>query len=350
MSTTSSNYMNMPIPNVGDEPGPQYALDINGCLNIIDQHNHTVSSGQQVPSAGLNINTDLTFQGNRALNLYVAQFNAQTSPIPATGLDLKCIYVAGVDLYYNDANGNQIQITASGGVAGSPGSIGGLVPPASVTYSSSTFTFQQGVNTSGNLDAGSITLRNDTASSFGVTISPHASLGANYSLTLPASLPAVQSYLTLDNSGNIVTVGPYSRPISSTVGVGGVAISSGTSTFTTHSTSLVGVTGSGVTITTAGNPVEIKLISDSSGNEAGFTYTQVGGTIMAISLNRDGSYIGAYQWNISTGDAVASIPSSAFSFIDTPSAGTHAYFVGIAVQNPSDTGQLIWSKLVAYEL
>lgn len=195
--------MNLPIPVVGVDPGPDWALNINSCLTIIDSHDHTSGKGIQITPNGLNINTDLSFAGNNATNLRSTRFIAQGSPLSLSS-DLGCLYVSGSDLYFNDASGNQIRMTIAGGVNGSPGSISNLIAPASATYVSgtSTFVWQSAVNVAANMDNASVILRNQTINSKGLTLSPPNAMGSDYSIVLPF-LPASQSFLTLDASGNM---------------------------------------------------------------------------------------------------------------------------------------------------
>lgn len=192
--------MNLIVPVTGTDPGPDYANDINTSLGTIDGHNHSSGSGVPVSPSGLDINTDLPFGSNNATGLRTARFVPQASPL-ALPTDLGCLYESGVDLYYNDGNGNQVRITASGAVAGTPGSIANLVAPASATYvaANGTFVWQQDANKSADMDFGSAILRNDTTSSFGLTLSP-PTLAADYSITLPA-LPVAQKFVTMDASG-----------------------------------------------------------------------------------------------------------------------------------------------------
>ncbi len=201
MSVTNSPNMNLPVPNVGLENGPQYATDVNNSLNIIDQHTHAAGSGVQITPAGINISTALPFNNNLASSL------AGLTLIPQVSTPtINTIYESGVDLFYVDGNGNNIRITQSGAVAGTPGSISNLVSPASAAYvaSSSTFVFESGTGIAGNLDAGALLMRNLTPNStFALTLEPPAALGSNYTLTLP-TLPAVQSILSLDPAGAIV--------------------------------------------------------------------------------------------------------------------------------------------------
>lgn len=212
-NTITAN-MGLIVPTVGLELSPTWAQDLNASLTILDQHNHTAGSGVLIPADALDINTDLSFQGHNAVLLRSTRYSPQVSVI-GDPTDLNCLSVAGVDLYYNDGNGNQIRITQSGAIAGTPGSITNLVSPASVTYVPATpaFVFQSDALTAANLDGGSVTLRNITASSFGVTLNPPVSLAADYDITFPSSLPGAQSFVTLDSSGNIGAPIPFSQGI-----------------------------------------------------------------------------------------------------------------------------------------
>ncbi len=206
-NTINSANMLMPVPVVGTDPGPQYATDVNSCLTILDGHNHTPGYGVPVPTAGLNINTDLTFNQTNATNLRSVRFTPQGSPL-ALASDIGCLYEAGVDLYYNDGSGNQIQITSGGALAGTPGSISGLVAPASASYVtlSSTFVFKSAATTPANLDGASFILRNLVANSKGLTLSPPAAMAADYAITLPPLPTGGTKFLTMDTAGAIAAV------------------------------------------------------------------------------------------------------------------------------------------------
>lgn len=198
MAFTLSTNMSLPVPGVGTEAGPQYAIDINDCMTLIDRHDHTAGSGVAITPMAIDINTDLTFASNSATNVKSVVFAAQ--PSITTGATA---FVKGVDLYYNDADGNEIQITANGGVNGTPGSITGLVSPASASYisGSSTFVWQSDTNIAANMDAGSLLMRNITPNStYALTLQPPAALASNYALTLPI-IPAANSFMVLSNTG-----------------------------------------------------------------------------------------------------------------------------------------------------
>lgn len=207
MPNTVSPNMSLVIPSVGLEPGPDYAIDVNNSLSIIDLHDHTSGRGVQITPAGLNLDSDVSFLGNNATNLRSVRFNSQGSPL-ALGSDKGCLYESGVDLYYNDGNGNQIRMTSGGSVVGPTGTITGLVSPASATYNAGTQTFiwQSNTNVAANMDNASVTIRiPNTVGSAGTTIAASLSLVTPYTITLPTAPPASLSLVTMDNSGNLGT-------------------------------------------------------------------------------------------------------------------------------------------------
>lgn len=196
----NSPNMSLPVPVVGVEPGPDYASDINACMSLLDSHDHTPGKGLPITPAAISITQDLTFNNFSATNLASAVYTSQTSIST-----IQSTYVKGVDLYYRDGNGNEIQLTISGNPAGGGGSITGLPDgTAGVDYSTGVYTFSSATNTPADLQIGSLSLGNIVANSKYLTLNPPNAMAANYSLNLP-SLPAGNSYLLLDSLGNITT-------------------------------------------------------------------------------------------------------------------------------------------------
>lgn len=208
--------MLLPVPIVGVDPGPDYALNVNNCFFFLDAHDHSPGKGLQITPSGLNINAALTFTNNPATNLSFINFNSQGSVST-----LKSLYVINNDLYFTDGNGNAFPLTASGGVAGTPGSIGSLIAPASVTYNSGTqtFIFAATATQAANIDGATFILRNTTAPFNGITLSAPLALASSYNIVLPP-LPAsgLTSFVVMDASGNMSA--PW-RPDYSTINVDG---------------------------------------------------------------------------------------------------------------------------------
>lgn len=203
MSTTITPNMNLPVPVPGSEPGPDWAEEIVADMYAIDSHDHTSGKGVPITPDGLNISADLPMNENNLTEVRSVNFEAQSAPL-SDPTDLGCLYVSGVDLYYNDEAGNQVRITQSGSVTGSTGTITGLPSgTASASYSAGTFTFQSATNTPANMNVGPLFIGRNAASSKTVSLTPNAAQAANYDLTLPSALPGSTLPVTTDASGNM---------------------------------------------------------------------------------------------------------------------------------------------------
>lgn len=380
MGVNLSTNMNLPIPQVGNEDGPQYAQDVNDSFTLVDQHNHSAGYGVPVNPSGLDINSDLSMGGNNLFNARSLRLAPQSALLSGSD-DIGCVYESGVDLYYNDGLGNQIRITQSGAVAGTPGSIANLTPPASASYSSgtSTFVWQSAANTPANMDAASYIFRNLVANSKGLTLSPPNAMAADYTITLPV-LPASQKIMTLDAAGsmaaaysvdnatievssNIIQVKNQGitqaklapRATGTTVAAGGVAVSASSGSFLTTSNTPVAVTNLSVTITTLGRPVSIALASSGAINSyvgADSTVTETATGIYYVY--RDGVEIYRYEVNSSASTAAGTtrirVPSSSINVLDLVAAGTYLYEIFTARDSNTTSSSVFESKLIVYEI
>lgn len=208
-NTTISPNMGLVVPTVGVDPGPDWGNNLNASLIIVDGHNHSPGQGIQITPAGMSINSDLPFGNNNAINLRSVRFQVQGSAISGAA-DLGCLYLTGADLWFNDENGNQIQMTAGGTVnATSSGISSGS---ATASFVGGVLVVNAAANTPANIQGASLLLGNNVASSKYLTLSPPNSMVANYQLNLP-NLPSSTSFLTLDTSGNIVGSIPTNQGI-----------------------------------------------------------------------------------------------------------------------------------------
>ncbi len=108
--------MGLLIPIPGVDPGEEYAYLISNDLARIANHTHTGASnldGYQVPTAGININEDLSTQSNNITNLRSTRYIDQPSSLVGVG-DLDCVYFQNGDLWINNGDGVPIQITSGG--------------------------------------------------------------------------------------------------------------------------------------------------------------------------------------------------------------------------------------------
>ncbi len=343
-----------PIPSVA--PSPAWAQDLSDCMVAIDGHTHVPGSGIPVTPGGLNINADLPFNDNNATSMRSVRMQPQSAPL-ALATDLGCLYESGVDLYYNDGNGNQVRITASGNVVGTAGSITGLVSPASATYvpGDETFVWQSDVNTPANMDMASAILRNLTANSHSYELTPPASLGADFTLTLPAIGTA--GFVKMDASGVQSTQAQIQTADIAALAITTAKIANGAVTTTQISNGTVkqsnmailnpavtvitpaAFTGSGsdVTIATAtaftshGGAISITFSNGALEVVAGGAFS--GGSAI-YTIKRNGTAINAYRF--SGIGAFTAVPIGCLNVIDNPGAGTYTYT--LAVRNISTPG------------
>lgn len=192
--------MDLTVPYVNVDPGPDYANNINNSFSLIDAHDHSSGKGVQITPSGLNINAALTFNGNPLTNASYVEFQLQSS---GPGVS-QSLYVqngsespARPDLWYYDGS-SAVQLTNNGSVNATIANLPGE------SYGAGTFTWKQGVGstTPAAFDIGAITLRPNVAGTTnGITLQTGA-ISSAWTLTLP-TLPSVTSFLTVDSSGNI---------------------------------------------------------------------------------------------------------------------------------------------------
>lgn len=173
---TTPMSLTIPVAGANGTVGPTYAQEVNADLQRIENHTHVPGGldGNQVPSAGLDINADLPFNGNNATTLRAAKFtNQPASPALA---DLSCLYTvlsggaSVADLYFNNGNGVPIKLTAGSGLNLSiAGGISGMSGSASVQYAGGpgTYTFYSATSTYATVVAAAMQVLN--GSGFGWT-------------------------------------------------------------------------------------------------------------------------------------------------------------------------------------
>lgn len=108
----------LPTPTV--TLGPVWANELNAALEVIDSHDHTSGKGLRVPTAGLNINAELDFQENRALNLGSSLYTSNASTLTG-GSNANSVYVTLGNLYFTNESGTAVQITDGGALVSPPG-------------------------------------------------------------------------------------------------------------------------------------------------------------------------------------------------------------------------------------
>ena len=109
---SSGTYLNLTLPDVGSTLGPTWATTLNNAFVDLDDHDHS-TQGKSIPSAGLNINADVEFNGYSATELKYGVFEDQGSDSTTT----RSLYSKGNDLHWRNST-SAIQITKDGVVKG----------------------------------------------------------------------------------------------------------------------------------------------------------------------------------------------------------------------------------------
>lgn len=354
MSTNTAN-MGLILPTIGTDTGLTWEQSMNANSQTLDNHNHTAGQGNQIPPAGININTSLPFNNQQATSLQAAVFQAQNSLITQ-----KALYVSGVDLYYNDGSGNVIQMTTGGAVnATSSGISSGN---ATASFVASVLTVKANSTTPANISGGSVLIGNNVSNSKFLTLQPPNAMAADYAVTLPA-LPGSQSFMSIDASGNMTGYAAVSGGIgTSNLANGAVtnaklaalnyAYSTSCGTYTTSSVVPAQITNLSVSITTSGRPVMAMLgqIYGSFASDGYVDFSSTVGNTGTISFTDTISFLSSQQIGQLGGTAIR-IPGTSFSALLLLSAGVHTINVYAAVSGASST--LLTAKelqLIVYEL
>lgn len=155
-----------------------------------------------------------------------------------------------------------------------------------------------------------------------------------------AAVPTdVSGLSSASNLANLVA-----RPSSTTVGIGGVAVSASSGNFSSTSGTATAVTNLSVTITTTGRPVKLILMAD---GVSVTSYVAVSASMTGncnLDFCRGGTSIG--------GNSLlppASVPPSSYSQVDPVAAGTYTYTVKVT-SDGTRTFFVNYCKLVAYEI
>lgn len=365
MSVITPN-MNLVLPTIGADSGLAWEQSANSNSLTLDQHNHTAGFGSQIPPAGLNINSALSFNNNSASNVGSILFTDQSS-----SATLNSLYTVAGELWFTDAT-RAVQITLGGNVnATSSGVSSGS---ASAAFSSGVLVVNSAANTPANIQVGSVLLGNNVANSKFLTLSPPAAMPSSYGLVLP-NIPGALNFLTIDSSGNMGTASSVSGAQIAAQSLTGSQMANQTITATqmanntitraqeaavgqqvssscgtvTRSSGSGAITNLSVTLTTTGRPVMVMFNCDSTGSSASFSAGGNIGVTNNVSILRDGTTIAIYQ-STTPASGATFWPASSISFLDTgASAASHTYS---AVGGIGGIGTITYNNivLVAYEL
>lgn len=294
MSVTPNMNITLPTPEV--TTGPEWANQIVDAFDNVDGHDHTAGKGLRIPVAGLNINADLEFNDNDAIELRSTRYTNHGSVL-STSSDKNCVYFVGGDLFINNNAGTSIQLTSGNSInLSTVGTIGGDYGQpgvtASATYSDTTKTFSwtQAPTQAAKMAVGDLIVYETTVSAAPITIKSSSGVTVSYDFWLPQSGPS-GNQLWRQNStssgANFVTIQGTANQLT---------ITHGASTITASLPSTLIAPG---TLSTVGNfdvATNKLTVNASSGN------TAIAGTLavasdLAVATNK-------FTANATTGDVL----------------------------------------------
>lgn len=197
----------IPTPGPGGTPGPQWAQQINTALQTIDAHDHTPGKGVPLTIASLVVTQDLSFANFGITDLTKLVFTSIGSPFIGSNI----ISVVNGELFFNDGAGNQIQITAGGGLnASSIGGIGGdyVGSTASVFYTSAitTFSFTSAPGVPATINCGDIKITSADGTNTVTITNPNT--GSSYTIRLADALPSGNALVGISPTGALSNIIP----------------------------------------------------------------------------------------------------------------------------------------------
>lgn len=366
MSVITPN-MNLIESTVNVDSGLSWEQNLNSSLTIIDQHNHSSGNGVAVGPTGLNINSDLTFQNNQAINLKATIYTEQSSLASLLSIYFK----TDGNAYVNDGAGNVIQLTVGGAVNATASGISS--GSATASFVSSVLVVNAASNTPANIQCASILLGNNIAASKFLTVAPPPSLASNYTITLPTIPSSNGNFMTMDTGGNISTslsldnitlqissgsptiqvkpnsIGPSQLTARTTgTAIGNFSVSvSDSGSFTTTSSTYVQVTNLSCNLNTSGSPVFVCLTSSVASGIGAFSVLANGatssGNFAEFAIFRDATMIAQTFLSFQT-----EIPPS-FYAIDFIPSGNYTYTLKAKLQG-TGFANVFNCNLMAYEL
>lgn len=184
------------------------AIDAN--TGRIDEHDHTSGKGARVPTAGININADLSFGGLYApINLHRLTF----ASITALSSSNKSLFVSSADneLYWRTNSGTNVKLTdgTALNVAAFTGGFGGdYAVSGNADYDAAgvVYTMKEVGGTWARVAASGIRLyEHGTSEALYVAHVAPAALASSYTVTWPDAPPAGDSVVRMSTSGVLST-------------------------------------------------------------------------------------------------------------------------------------------------
>lgn len=206
--------MGLVLPTRGAPGAGVWDDTIDANYGLEDAHDHSTGKGIRVPTAGININADLSFS---SLYAPTALHRVTFAQIAALASNNQSIFVSdgtgGLttgELYWRTNAGVNVKLTSGSAlnVAAFVGGIGGDYTAASALLSYDSATLSYWLQQPGSprpwarIRTGDVDIYQTAASIVNrVRLQSPAALAASYAITLPAALPGSTSVVQVDSGG-----------------------------------------------------------------------------------------------------------------------------------------------------
>lgn len=186
MATT---FMALDLPTVSVTTGPEWATALNNAFETVDSHDHSAGKGTKVPTSGINVNLDFSFNSFKAKDLKSTQFTLQPTALTGNANALS-VYAYQNNLYYTNAAGTAVQITN-----------GSTLATSTISVNAQAFTFAS-INTDTTI----------SPSSDNVFLAVDTTVPRSITLPLASAVATGRIYMVKDFSGlsetNNITISP----------------------------------------------------------------------------------------------------------------------------------------------
>ena len=278
MTATTNMDLTLGVVGAGGDTQETWGNIINENARIVDEHNHTSGAGVKIPSAGININADLSANNYQLTGLKTTAFTTEASALAASFKS--CVYVVAGNLYFNNGAGSAVQVTTGSAVnVGSTGTISGMSGTASVAFNGTTsYAFARSSGVYADLAmSGCQIFYTTVGAANGLTLGVQANLPTAYSILFPIQTPNAAGgdiFPELDTSGNVTwkksvvndgtnTIGKVAyfsdAKTLSSIALGAGQLLIGTSTSTAPSAATLTGTANQLTVTTGSGSITLSL-------------------------------------------------------------------------------------------
>jgi hypothetical protein len=342
-NTTTTPNMNLVLPDVLAEPGPQFASDVNGALETVDAHDHTTGNELPIRTAALYLDAGVNLNPTGSAPQPVQ--NSQYLQLSALGSQpsdiIRELYCdSSGNLWWVNASGTAVQLTSGSGSGLNTGNITGLVPPASAVFSGVTFTWSASSPFyPATMASGPVSIYPQTSGATNaVQILAPSGLAASYGLTLPTGLPTSKAVMEVSGAGGMtLPLVPQSN------------ISSSSGNYSAVGNAADQSLGTSVTLSVIGTRATVLTIApDASANVATLVLTNADSSAhqCTFKLYRGGTAVQSWGFLVPASGTLYVTPPSFVDTSGTSGSITYALYVNT---NSNVTVAFAYWKLFAQE-